>query len=110
MALISARDFDLNPQRDISPLTDALEQALTGRREQQEVLRLEGIQTQQKAFKTTGAQFLRLRNLNNLTTQKTELAKLAQAALKRGEDITAHQEGLNINNQDEMNLFLTRIA
>lgn len=109
MPLVSARDFNLNPRHDISPLADALREAITGHRQQQEVQRLEQIQVKKQALKTTGAQFLRLRDIDNLQTQKRELAKLGQAALQRGEDISVFEEGLRINKPDDMNLFLSRI-
>ena len=111
MALITARDFPgLNPRRDISPITNAIGGLLNQNRQQQEVQRLEKIQSDKQVLKTTGAQFLGLRNINNLDTQKTEMSKLARAALQRGEDITIFEEGLKIQDPDEMNLFLTRIA
>ena len=109
MPLVSARDFNLNPVRDISPLANAIESAFIDQRKIQESRRLEQIELNRQALKTTGAQFAGLRDLNDLSAQRKELAKLGQAALKRGEDITPYEEGLSINDPDEMNLFLSRI-
>ena len=111
MPLVTARDFPgLNPRRDISPITKALGGLFNQQRQQKETQRLEKIQSDKQVLKTTGAQFLGLRNIDNLDTQKTEMSKLARAALQRGEDITIFEEGLKIQDPDEMNLFLTRIA
>lgn len=109
MPLIDSSRFNLNPRSDTSGLANGIFQALTGiRQTQQQNQEKQALELQQQ-LKTTGAQFLRVRGMD-FTTQKTELAKLAQAAFKRGEDISIFEEGLEIENPDEMNLFLTRIA
>lgn len=112
MALVDARGFQLVP--DVSNLTQQLGQALGQRREQQrqdELLKQKAqAEKLQKDFKTTGAQMLNVRGLDDFTSQRSELAKLGQEAIKRGDDPTLYTDALNITNQDELNLFLTRTA
>jgi hypothetical protein len=112
MALVDARGFQLTP--DVSPLSTALGEALGIRAERQreDQLRQERTQaeTLQQDFKETGVQFLGIRDLEDFTTQRKQLAILGQEAIRAGKDPTLFTDGLNINNPDELNLFLTRTA
>lgn len=112
MPLITSQGFDLVP--DISPLTQQIGQALQQRakieREDELIARKTALLKGQQAAKTAGAQALRVRNIKDFTSQRKEIAILAQNAIKRGEDPQQFVEMLNIQNPDELNLGLTRIA
>ena len=112
MPLVSAKDFDLTP--DISPLVQqigaALRQRATSEREDEKIAQKTKALEAQKAVKTAGAQALRVRGMKDFSTQRKEIAILAQNAIKRGEDPKQFVDALNIQNQDEFNLNLTRIA
>ena len=105
---IDPRESNLVP--DASGLAGALGQMLGRKREEKKQAEMLKAQKLQKDFKTTGAQMLRIRDIEDFTTQRKELAILGQQAISQGEDPTLFTEGLNINNPDEMNLFLTRTA
>lgn len=112
MPLITSERFQLTP--DISPLTRQIGEALQSRAkiEREDELKAEkaAILKGQQAVKTAGAQALRVRNIKDFTSQRKEIAILAQNAIKRGEDPKQFVDMLNIQNPDELNLGLTRIA
>lgn len=119
MALVTSQGYQLTP--DVSPLVNQLSQALGQRRKEQrenELIAQANKKAEDKAqalkiqqdFKTTGAQMLRVRDLTDFSVKRTELAKLGQEAIKRGEDSTLYTDALNITSPDELNLFLTRTA
>jgi len=99
---------------DVSPLTRQIGEALQQRAkfEREDKLRAEKADALkgQQAAKTAGAQALRVRDIKDFTSQRKEIAILAQNAIKRGEDPQGFVDALNIQNQDEFNLNLTRIA
>jgi len=53
---------------------------------------------------------LNVRDLPDLVSKRTEIAKLAQEDLKAGKDITKYEELLKIQDVDELNLALTKVA
>lgn len=112
MPLVTSRGFQLTP--DISPLTRQIGAALQrrGQFQREDELRVQKTAALkgQQAVKTAGAQALRVRNIKDFTSQRKEIAILAQNAIKRGEDPQQFVDMLNIQNPDELNLGLTRIA
>lgn len=124
MPLVSAKDFPGVTRAtgmDISPITQAITQALGQRRQQNEVLRLEEIENKKNQLNVIGRQFLRLVSFSDgaqtpaergaaMQKQRSELFKMAQAAVQRGEDDSVFLEGAKSTSPDEMNLYLTRIA
>lgn len=109
MALVTSKDYQLTP--DISPLTQVLTQAIFQKAKQDELFQQK---TQAEKLKddiaNTSAQLLRVRDIKDYSTQRSELAKLGQENIKQGKDASIYTEALNITNPDEMNLYLTRNA
>jgi len=112
MPLIKSQDFNLVPS--MSPLLQQLNQAIQKRsdinRQDRLLEQKEQANKAQAVIKTAGAQALRVRNIKDFTSQRKEIAIMAQNAIKRGEDPQQFVDALNIQNQDEFNLNLTRIA
>ena len=107
---------------DKSGIAQGIFQALTGVGQGLEKQRAEQQTAMLSQLKTTGAQFLRLRDMaagpdadqgqrgKAFQKQRQELINLAKATRARGEDDSLYMEGLAIQNPDELNLFLRRTA
>lgn len=112
MPLITSQGYQLTP--NISPIAQQIGQALQQKQLQQRQGELRAkkeraIQIKQAA-ETAGAQALRVRGIKDFSSQRKEIAVLAQNAIKRGEDPQVFVDALNITNPDELNLHLTRVA
>jgi hypothetical protein len=108
MALVDARGFDLVPS--VEPLTQALTTAIGQRREEEKLAQVAEAERLESEFKTAGAQMLRIRGIEDYSTQRKELAILAQEEMGRGGNPQVYIDALNATNQDELNLNLTRTA
>jgi len=112
MPLVTSKGYQLVP--DLSGVAAKIGQAMQSKRNQQR----QDAQTAQKekaikikqAAQTAGAQALNVRGIKDFSTQRKQTAILAQKAIERGEDAQPFTDLLNIQNQDEFNLALTRTA
>ena len=108
MALITSNQFQLTPQ--VQPIADRLIRILQRRENinrQDEAIQKQELQAKMKVM---AAQMLRLRGLDNSQDQKRELAKLAREAIKGGLPSDIYENGLDIEDPDELNLYFTRMA
>lgn len=108
MAIITSQGFQLTP--DFNPFVQTVRQSIQRRKEEQRLQEIEQAEKLQQILKTTGAQFLRLRGLDDFKKQRTELAIMARNAVGRGEDTTLFDEGMAIQDKDALNTFFTRVA
>lgn len=110
MPLITAQGYNLTP--DISPLTDQITAIIQNRQkiEREDELNEQKLKIQagKKAVQMAGAQFIRVRGMKSFTQKRKEMAILGQNAAKRGESPQKFIDALNIQNEDEFNLYLTR--
>ena len=107
-SIVNPAAFQLTPQ------TGGITQRLLGvlQQKRQETQRQDIAQANKlkEDFKLVGDQMLRVRGISEYTSQRKEMARLAQDSIKRGENPTVFTDALNIDNPDELNLYLTRVA
>jgi len=107
MALQTANQYNLVPS--VNPLVDAISSALKDRKEEMKAAEDAKQARLAQELQTVGAQMKRLREIGDDTTQRTQIARLAHAAINRGEDAKPYQDALNIWDKDERDMFLTQM-
>jgi len=110
VALISAKDFDLNPVKDVRGLSEGIFRVLSGVRERQETQRIEQIGLARDKVEQFGFQAQTAIGLEGLDRKRRFLAQVGQRILNEGGDITKINELMTIGNPDELDLALTQIA
>lgn len=112
MPLITGQGYQLTP--NLVPIADRIGQALNLKRQQarldEEKAKKEQALQLKQAAQTAGAQALRIRDIKDPTAKRKEIAVMARETLEAGGDPTPFAELLNIQNTDELNMNLTRIA
>jgi len=112
MPLVTSKGYQLVP--DLSGVAAKIGQAMQSKRNQQrqdaQTAKKEQAIKIKRAAQTAGAQALNVRGIKDFSTQRKQVAILAQKAIERGEDAQPFTDLLNIQNQDEFNLALTRTA
>lgn len=108
MPLISAKDFQFNPQPRGNQVNEAILQLIGGIKKKSQDDALLKAKTFQKQAKTDAAQLARVRDMTDPQAQRREIAILGQNAIKEGRDATVFMEALNASTPDMLNLALSR--
>ncbi|VAW38938.1 hypothetical protein MNBD_GAMMA01-1327 [hydrothermal vent metagenome] len=106
-SVVNPAQFQLTP--DTGDMTSKLLQLFGQRKKEQQSQQVAQAKKAKETLGIMGDQMLRLRGLS-YNKQRTELAKLGQGSIQRGEDPSIFTNALNIDNQDELNLYLERVA
>lgn len=112
-SLISNRFY----QPNYSGLNQGVSEGLRFLREDRRVDQALALQEEEKkraarinALKSDGAQMMNLIDVNGLNAKKAGLARIANAAYERGEDVSMYEEAFAIDNPDKLDLWFTQFA
>ncbi len=107
MPIINAADFGLRfpaggGVADISPITNAINRAIGHKVENDRIKQADQMKLMQKAAQTTALALMDITKSGNLTQKKIAIARMAQDAQAKGEDIKGLTELLASRTDDEL--------
>jgi hypothetical protein len=108
MSLVTSQGYNLVP--DVSPVAQRIAQVLQQKKEDEKESQLKQAAQVKEAAIMAGLQAVRVSKIKDFSTQRKEIAILAQDAIKNKADPQPYVDALNLQTQDELNLHLERNA